>query len=414
MCERLFDRSERQTPHCVGLNADRRLFNKRATRANLTFSPCRYDADDNIILEAGDAQGVAVGSKYGVHGSILDPSQKNPQLDVLIVTRVNVFTAVLSPSDLLSGVPDVFYARKISNGPGQSFTVHCSDRKLLDAVLSDRQAGDVLGVIPVDDANSADLSLSVSDGKVIFYRNDPMVTSYIGTGQRFPYQINSDDHHRLRNVIRCAVNFKQHLRRTGEDILAQKIRVEFTELELSKSGGFETWLLVGENLLRDNLVASVGVDRMFGLTVLNQTDLPLYAYVFAFDPSDLTIGRSNAYCTGMFLRQKIDCWYMPALGSHLGKAGRVDPSIAPRSSLTLGYGDTATAPWTFGLRPGEGVDVGFFKIFLTTSPSNFSTLIQESPFLPTNASSRLVDTMNPSPPSFELWATKLATIVHRR
>lgn len=109
----------------------------------------------------------------------------------------------------------------------------------------------------------------------------------------------------------------------------------------------------------------------------------------------------------------IDAWYTPAIGGRPGKSGVVDPPLLPRSVLTIGYGDTATEPWTFGLRPGENVDVGFFKVFFTTSPSDFSTLLQDSPFVPSPGASRAGQLNNPPSPAVEFWGTKLATIVHK-
>lgn len=110
----------------------------------------------------------------------------------------------------------------------------------------------------------------------------------------------------------------------------------------------------------------------------------------------------------------IDDWYTPAIGGRPGKSGRVDPPLLPESSLTLGYGDTNTVPWIFKLHPEDSVDVGFFKVFFTTSPSNFSTLIQDSPFDDPHSMSRGKQLNNPPSPTVEFWGTKLITIIHKR
>ena len=52
--------------------------------------------------------------------------------------------------------------------------------------------------------------------------------------------------------------------------------------------------------------------------------------------------------------------------------------------LPVGYGGNGgVAPWQFDIEEGRDKDLGFFKLFLSVSPVNFSYLIQEeddSPF----------------------------------
>jgi hypothetical protein len=49
--------------------------------------------------------------------------------------------------------------------------------------------------------------------------------------------------------------------------------------------------------------------------------------------------------------------------------------------LHIGYGpDNAALPWSYFLRDGQEVDVGFVKLFLTTEPADLSGILQPSPF----------------------------------
>jgi hypothetical protein len=58
----------------------------------------------------------------------------------------------------------------------------------------------------------------------------------------------------------------------------------------------------------------------------------------------------------------------------------VDAPLPPRQKLTLGYGDGGVPPWNFVLEDPEKKDVGFFKLFLTSSSTSFSSIAQSSPF----------------------------------
>jgi hypothetical protein len=87
----------------------------------------------------------------------------------------------------------------------------------------------------------------------------------------------------------------------------------------------------------------------------------------------------------------------------------VDAPLSPKSQLTIGYGDGGVPPWQFFLRDGEDEDVGFFKLFLTTSPADFSSIPQESPFnLP------LGFFRHAERPVAEIWGSQLSTVVQLR
>jgi hypothetical protein len=91
----------------------------------------------------------------------------------------------------------------------------------------------------------------------------------------------------------------------------------------------------------------------------------------------------------------------------------VNAPLSPKSHLTIGYGDGGVSPWQFLLRDGEDKDVGFFKLFVTTSPADFASIPQESPFM-ASSFSRHVITATPERPEAELWGSQLSTVVQLR
>ena len=51
------------------------------------------------------------------------------------------------------------------------------------------------------------------------------------------------------------------------------------------------------------------------------------------------------------------------------------------SKLTLGYGNGGAAPWEFVFAENRDKDVGFFRLFLSSSPADFACLTRRrSPF----------------------------------
>ncbi|KAF8875221.1 hypothetical protein CPB84DRAFT_1796785 [Gymnopilus junonius] len=131
------------------------------------------------------------------------------------------------------------------------------------------------------------------------------------------------------------------------------------------------------------------------MTIYNDSSLTLYPYLFYFDPTELTIFN----------------WYMPPFGAGAGGlTTRVDAPLPPNSKLAIGYGDGGAIPWQFVIPDGESKDLGFFRLFLSTRPAYFESILQEmSPFY--NGRSRSANLTSPELPDLEAWAVQTATVV---
>ncbi|KAK0439727.1 uncharacterized protein EV420DRAFT_1169142 [Desarmillaria tabescens] len=97
----------------------------------------------------------------------------------------------------------------------------------------------------------------------------------------------------------------------------------------------------------------------YGFKIVNTTLVPLYVSMFIFNVSSLSI----------------HAFYQP------GSAEGVDDPLPAGKSWTIGYGTKQrTGPWTFNVKEGQDVDVGFLKLFFSTEYLDLSAIIQESPF----------------------------------
>lgn len=103
---------------------------------------------------------------------------------------------------------------------------------------------------------------------------------------------------------------------------------------------------------------------------------------------------------------------MSPFGAGVESYSSVDDPLPPKSKLTIGFGDGGASPWHFSLHDGEDVDVGFFKLFLTTAPANFAMIHQETPFVSAE-SARAIQAVKRYL-QFNMWGTKLVTAVQRR
>jgi len=86
------------------------------------------------------------------------------------------------------------------------------------------------------------------------------------------------------------------------------------------------------------------MDAYYGLTIMNQSDIDLWPYVFYFDPSDYSVTD----------------WYLPP--SSTGSA-----PLRRNSQISLHSGTSGADLIRFSIPSGRNSDTGFLKIFMTTS-----------------------------------------------
>ena len=281
----------RQTPHCEGQHVDRRLFNKRALGADGAFILAhRVNKETGISqLHAGAAQGITLGSTFGIHYSNLK-SDSNKPCGFLVVTEVNPFTSKLAPSleDPVSQVPSKFYGKMIKRG-AEGVSIYSNNRLWLETIFPPETCT-LLSAKLTDDPQKALLWLIRDEnGKVRFERNDPMITPFIGP--RFPHVVGEDKVELIQQVARGYIHFNYHLTRTGEDF--KGVFMEMRTLSATYSDNYDMILTpIGDDLIQNEPTKIVvDEDVRLGMTIFNQTYLPLYPHVFYFDPSDLEISK---------------------------------------------------------------------------------------------------------------------------
>ena len=294
LIEEQFKSVIRQTPHCEGQGVYWRLFNNRVPGADSSFILAKGQLTSekalNIILEAGAAQGITVGSRMAVHASNLleSDSVKNPCLGYLTVTSVGPFTCVLEvPSGSKRfGILPLFYCL-VEYQASQKIALYSQDGLWLKTVFPPEEQNQ-LGITIVDNVQACELQLTASGGKVYFNRHNPLVTPHIGT--RISYTIDVADVSTIRKVVKSSLHFYHHLTRTGSDDF-RNVWMELKILKEELNDDFDQiFTPIGRNLIADE-PATLVVDQFarLGMTIYNQTDLPLYPYLFYFDPTDLTI-----------------------------------------------------------------------------------------------------------------------------
>jgi len=362
-----------QTPRCEGHGITWRLFNNHVSGADWSFILTWRD-DDNIILGAGTAQGITVGSRLSVHATNLAESRPEGQLEVQSVEVFSSILLVLQAQPQLH-LPDLFYS-KLIHVAGSSIKLYCRKRSWLESTFPS-QLRDESGIILVNDILSCDLELIVAHRKVSFSQHNKLVTPHLE--KRIHRDVDIEDIDTIRNAVCSLRTFYYHLTRPGVGGNTPA-RVELNELDFTVSGkgtSPEEPILIptGRNLLMNDL-ATIIVDEgaIYGVTIVNQSDQLLYPFVFYFDPTNLTIGASSSKSSSNPLKPILsEEWYPPPfdLAGSSNSSGNVKQMVyvlRPHSSLAIGYGALGVWPWGFLLQEDDRVLKRDFKGFLQSLP----------------------------------------------
>ncbi|THV02695.1 hypothetical protein K435DRAFT_792310 [Dendrothele bispora CBS 962.96] len=369
-----------QSPQCEGDNQTRILFNSKVTRPSCTLFNIEADASASnpyiFKLEAGEAHGITNKSQFAVYSDM--------KMTTLLGTVTALNTTAFETRCTSEGGAFTFqgtaYAIQTHAGEKQDMClrfINTNDSALLNLFVclgQEMQRADAnkrtfrLVDTPNDsDTRAPDLAISTQNGFVQFHIEEK--TCQANGLTMMPYNdVRVDDINLLISILRSAADFYWNLNLKG-CFLGSKVTVDclkvvdsgkytddgdpiFTPQEVD---GKEVKLNVEERIIID-----VDEDVNYGYRINNTSNKPLYAALFYFDVSDLSV----------------ESYYLPGTAAR----GNADISIPPNGSLSIGYGDSGTSPYTYFLRNNQNVDVGFLKLFLSTQHVDYSGIFQTSPF----------------------------------
>jgi hypothetical protein len=110
-------------------------------------------------------------------------------------------------------------------------------------------------------------------------------------------------------------------------------------------------------------------------------------------------------------------YFLPPFGVN----HEVVPPLRPKGRLTIGYGSNGSdkvhpggsGPFVYECRPGQDVDVGFLKLFLSNQYIDLSTLLQGVTTALDEGNIRGTKVVAPGP-SDGIWVSMVVTVVQER
>ncbi|KDQ61082.1 hypothetical protein JAAARDRAFT_67479 [Jaapia argillacea MUCL 33604] len=387
-----------QNPQCEGFYRNRVLFDAKAQSQGKVLFKVEYDGNE-YVMESGTARGIDIGDEFTLYKDP-EPSKSSSSLAIFVVTTVYPMRSVLTPVS----VPPRFrlnhpaFALQTKAGAKHDLRIYVAKHKKLTTLFKvlvpqmQRTRPDRPRIMQVGKGD-AEMGIDIQGKEVVFDILDERLTKF--NLHRIPFSAPLDSSI-LHPILDAAAHFHWHLRRTDEGHnLRGKVRLVFTEVK--KVDGLLTEDLhpvtqgIGENLNVDGVINLVSSrDRMYGIKIVNDSSIPLYAALFYFDNSDFSI---------------ISLYHPPYAAQF-----KVDPPLRPNGSITLGYGSGGEVPYTYEVNKGQDVDVGFLKLFLSSEYVDFSDIPQLSPFKTVRHMRRADNLFR----RISSWDTILVSVVIRR
>ena len=184
------------------------------------------------------------------------------------------------------------FALQTKAGKEHDLSVHIAELGLtpeqLDTLIT-VQSVDLPGIRRVEKKN-ATLSITLAHNQVVF---DIQIVDERLEWQRIPFSVDLDVD-KLHSVIDATANFCRHLVRTDKyHNLQKRVRLELTEVGRVQVEGepvnTDDGAVIGSNLNQNGVIDVVCGSQQYGIKVLNDSPVSLYAALFYFDTGDLSI-----------------------------------------------------------------------------------------------------------------------------
>jgi hypothetical protein len=272
---------------------------------------------DNYVMDAGTSHGIEAGDEFTLYKNP-ESSQRSSPLGIFVVRETRPSRSTMTPlySTSRFQLHGSAFALQTKAGTKQDLRVHVAKRKRLAStfrtLVREMQytRPDRPRILRVE-KEKAELGVDLDGRKVVFDIFDQRVTAF--NLRRIPFSVQCDVGI-LLPILDAAAHFHCHLRGTDDHSNIQnKVRLEFAEVE-QVEGKYDDNMQPVMEQIRDNLNQNdvinliASAQDMYGIRIVNDSSVPLYAALFYFDNSNLSISAYPA-C----LEERIDPFHSPSI-----------------------------------------------------------------------------------------------------
>ncbi|PVF92206.1 hypothetical protein CPB86DRAFT_744545, partial [Serendipita vermifera] len=357
-----------QNPRCEGKNRDRHLFRVVAPSRKERFYQVTKEEDD-YILEAGEIHGISVGIDLSLY------TMGNRDGNYLGKARVLGVDAQSSVIKIVEGISSDItlpvFAVKTFLGREKALRVYIDDNLKLEWLKTSMESiPDLYNLVARD---AAQLEIKTCGDTATFAFANSFIEK-LGLS-KIPYRVTLVERDLILQATKAASLFHRYLNHQPlEKVFKYPVSIEFMKLERRGKRKWDAMVQAEgrHNLNKDNqVILTSGTDR-YGMKITNKSNYHLYPYLFHFGCSDFSIG--NALITSL------ESFYRPPTAQKADE----DISLPPNESITIGYGDGGAGPWRHFIQDPKLIrwgaiildksklDIGLFKLILTTRPADLS------------------------------------------
>lgn len=253
---------------------------------------------NQYILDAGAVHGITKGATFDIYSSRDNVATEAPLATLIASDPPEAFSTVLKGPEF--SIDKQAFALQTKAGDEEDLLVYVALDPLLENVfraVAEEIKGSKSGqqrirIVEKETVDQAHFDITFDNSKIVFNILNPEVTRW-GL-KRIPFQINPTIED-IRPVLRAAAHYNWHLRRTGNtQALQDKVKIEFTTLteDLTKLDDDLNPVIKpnGSNLIQEGVIDLIVDDEtIYGMKITNTCGRDLYASVFFFDNSDLSI-----------------------------------------------------------------------------------------------------------------------------
>lgn len=374
----------RQHPQCSGKNRGRALFGGLVGHP-MTFGLSRHG--EKYRAEAGEIHGVVEGTLFAIH-TLARGTAINSESSIFEAVSVFAHSCTLRRRS----VDDK--ELEIPTGARVSVLSWRRKEKGLKVFMEPphdevQPIEDVFALVDASESADADLVIHrAGEGILRFERLDPLMSKYA------PVLCDISSEPSLSDILQGVSHFDFHIsRRNSDEPLQPHVKVILHRLMQSNpdqvleqpiyapDGRIDIILVtVRENTVFASSEATADVDGSFyGLTITNQSGRDLFPYLFYFDPSDYSIQvmSPDFYGVALYADPSLKPLYhppCPTMEAPLARAHATNRS----SKLNVGYGEANVEALQFSLANDITEDVGFLKLFVSSTYVDMTGLKQDS------------------------------------
>ncbi|KAJ2933868.1 hypothetical protein H1R20_g3229, partial [Candolleomyces eurysporus] len=387
-----------QTPQCEANDKNRFLFDSKLSDKKPIWIANLKDQQLTIV-GAGACYGTSIGSTFAVWRAREDV--QNPPLTTVVVNIVKPHESI-APFDMMVGTK--FFVAQIKKNPVPQLSIHVPGViQIMDCfkgLISGNQNQHPLSIFVAKDKALASIGLTylAEHDEIGFEPLNPEERR-----QRICHTIpaTADD---LHGALRHLCHYYYHRDRVNKKpptvdqvSFSSKFTIGLFKLQETED---EKYVERGRNLN----IATTGVELIigpdneddgYGFRITNNTNFPVFPYLFYFDSSNFSIASI----------------YQPVAATKAEAEGCTNFSLGGNEFLTIGYGSAGGTPHSFAIsNPDLDQEQGYFRLFLSGRPVDLSYLEQGK----ISMQSRATFTKKPAAKQSTLWDVITIPVVLKR